>query len=301
MKRTMFTLASTGILILLLFNSPSLVLAAEDRHAVAIDRALRTSSLSRTEQAEVQARAASAIGAGVPAEDVEVIVSRATARGMDAGTINRFLDLGASAKKEGLPAGPVLDRIEQGLSKGVPAERIHAATERLEQKLAEARPVVDGFIKSGMRSRGIAERDAAITSAARALEKNMTRTDIESIGSAVQGKKGSLALFAGAVETAAYFTGSGMSPKSASHLVGNAVVKGYSSRDLDSLVKRMDSEMKRGAKADDIAAKMEREGMQGEREMERQEMQQEMKGGHGTGGGSSGMGGMGGGMGGRGR
>ncbi len=300
MKRTTFTLASTGILVLLFLSSPLPVFAADDRHSAAIDRALKASSLSRTEQAEVQARAASAISAGVPAEDVEVIVSRATGRGMDAGTINRFLDLGASAKKDGLPAGPVLDRIEQGLSKGVPAERIQAASERLRQKLAEARPVVDGLIRAGIKPRTGADRDAAIASSARALEKNMTSRDIENIGATVQGKKGSLGLLSGAVDAAAYFTGSGMSPKTASRLVTNAVGKGYSGRDLDSLVKRMDSEMKRGMKAEDFAAKMEREGMQGEREMERQEMQQEMRGGHGPGGGSSGMGGMGG-MGGRGR
>ncbi len=294
MKRITFTLASTGMLFLLLLYVPSGSFAAEDRHLDTISRALGQSEFSKTEQAEVHARAASAISAGVPAEDVEVIVSRAVSRGMDARTINRFLDLGLSARKDGLPPGPLLDRIEQGLSKGVPAERIHAASERLAGKLAEARPVVDGLIKGGIRSRGVAERDAAITAAARALEKNMTGKDIESIGSAVQGKKGSVTLFTGAVDTAAYFTGSGMSPKTASHLVENAVEKGYSVRDLGSLVKRMDSELKRGAKAEDVAATMEREGMRGERQMERQEMQQEMKGDHGRGGGSSGMGGMGG-------
>ncbi len=122
----------------------------------------------------------------------------------------------------------------------------------------------------------------------------MTKHDIESVGAAVLGKKGSLAVFTGVVDTAAYFTGAGMSSGTAAHLVANAVQKGYSKRDLDSLVKRMDSEMKRGSRADDVAAKMEREGMQAERDMDRQEMQQEMKGGHGPGGGGSGMGGMGG-------
>ncbi len=297
MKKTTFTLAS--ILVLLLLGSLP-AFAADDRHSAAIDRALKASSLSGTEQADVKARASSAISAGVPAEDVEVIVSRATGRGMDAGTINRFLDLGASAKKEGLPAGPVLDRIEQGLSKGVPADRIQAASDRLVQKLAEARPVVDGLIRSGVKPGTGAERDAAIASSARALERNMTSRDIESIGAAVQGKKGSIGLLSGAVDAAAYFTGSGMSPKTASRFVTNAVGKGYSARSLDSLVKQVDREMKRGNKPEDIASRMEREGMQSERDMERQELQQEVKGGHGSGGVPAGMGGMGG-MGGRGR
>ncbi len=292
-------MAWSGLAMLLLICATP-AFAAEDRHSAAIERALRASPLSKTEQAEVQAGAASAISSGVPPEDVEVIVSRAAGRGMDARTITRFLDLGASAKKDGLPAGPVLDRIEQGLSKGVPADRIQTASERLTQKLAEARPVVDGFVRDGMKPGRGGDRNAAIASTARALEKNMTSRDIENVGAAVRGKQGSLGLFAGAVDTAVYFTGSGMSPGTASRLVTNAVQKGYSARDMDSLVKRVDGEMRRGSKPEDIAVKMEREGMQGKREMERQEMQQEMKGSHGSGGGPSGMGGMGG-MGGRGR
>ena len=294
MKRTTFTLAATAMLILPLLGGPSPAFAADDRHAAAIDRALETSSLAKAEQAEVHAGAAAALSAGVPPEDVEIIVTRATGRGLDAGSINRLLDIGATAKREALPAVPVLDRIEQGLSKGVPAERIRAASDRLVQKLMEARPAVDGLIRAGMKAGRSAERDAAIASAARALEQNMTKRDIESVGAAVRGKKGSLAVFTGAVDTAAYFTGVGMSPGTAAHLVTNAVQKGYSTHDLDSLIKRMDSEMKRGLKADEVAAKMEREGMESERDRDRQEMQQEMKGGHGPGGGPSGMGGMGG-------
>ncbi len=290
MKRIMFILAGTGLMLLFLCGPPP-AYAADDRHAAAIDGALNTSSLSKTEAAEVHAGAASAISAGVPAEDVEVIVARAAGRGMDAGTINRFLGLGASVKKDGLPAGPLLDRIEQGLSRGIPAARIQAAADRLAQKLAEARPVVDGLIRDGLKPGAAAGRDAAIVSTARALENDMTTRDIESIGEAVQGRKGSLALFAGAVDTAAYFKGSGMSPGTASHLAAHAVQEGYSLRDLNSLVKRMDREMKRGVKAEDFAAALEREGRQGEREMERRGMPQEMKDNHGWGVGS-GMNGM---------
>ncbi len=140
MKKTACFLTSTGVLLLLLLCGPTPVIAAEDRHSEAIDRALKASQLSKTEQADVHTKAEATISAGVPAEDVEIIVTRATGRGLDAGSITRLLDIGASAKREGLPAGPVLDRIEQGLSKAVPAERIQAASDRLVQKLQEAKP-----------------------------------------------------------------------------------------------------------------------------------------------------------------
>jgi hypothetical protein len=96
------------------------------------------------------------------------------------------------------------------------------------------------------------------------------------------------------MDTATYFAASGMSPKTASRLVRDAVQKGSSEHDLGAMVRRMDEEMKHGTSAEDVAAKMERGNMQGERGMERQEMRQEMNTDHGKGSGSgSGMGGHG--------
>ena len=280
------------VLLLLLLVPLSGTFAAENRHLDNIRSVLEASTLPRTEQAEVNARAAAAMNAGVPGEDVEIIVSRAVGRGADAGAINRFLDTGLSAKKEGLPVRPVLDRIEQGLSKGVPIERIVAASQRLAEKIATAQPLVDALIRDGMTPRRGNEREAAIESAARALEKSMNAQDIGAMGAAVRNKRGSLLLFTSAMDTATYFAASGMSPKTASRLVRDAVQKGSTEHDLGAMVRRMDDEMKHGTSAEDVAAKMERGNMQEERGMERQEMRREMNTDHGKGSGS-GMGGHG--------
>jgi hypothetical protein len=217
------------------------------------------------------------MNAGVPGEDVEIIVSRAVGRGANAGAINRFLDTGLTTKKEGLPTRPVLDRIEQGLSKGVPNERIVAASQRLAEKIAAAQPLVDALIRDGMTPRRGNEREAAIESAARALEKSMDAHDIGAMGAAVRSQHGSLMLFTSAMDTATYFAASGMSPKTASHLVRDAVQKGSTEHDLGAMVRRMNDEMKHGTSAADVAEKMERGNMQGERDMEHLDMRQEMK------------------------
>jgi len=282
-----------GMVLLLLLLAPlSRTFAAENRHLDNIRSVLAASTLPRTEQAEVSTRATAAMNAGVPGEDVEIIVSRAVGRGADAGAINRFLDIGLSAKKEGLPVRPVLDRIEQGLSKGVPTERIVAASQRLTEKIATAQPLVDALIRDGMTPRRNNEREAAIESAARGLEKSMDTRDIGAMGAAVRSQHGSLLLFSSAMDTATYFAASGMSPKTASRLVRDAVQKGSTEHDLGAMVRRMDDEMKHGTSAEDVAAKMEHGNMQGERGMERQEMRQEMNTDHGKGSGS-GMGGHG--------
>ncbi len=265
------------VLLLILLLPLSRTFAAENRHLDNIRNVLEASTLSRTEQAEVNARATAAMNAGVPGEDVEIIVARAVGRGADAGAIKRFLDTGMSAKKEGLPVRPVLDRIEQGLSKGVPTERIVSASKRLAEKIATAQPLVDTLIRGGMTPRRGNEREAAIESAARGLEKSMDAHDIAAMGAAVRNNRGSLLLFSSAMDTATYFAASGMSPKTASRLVREAVQKGSTEHDLGAMVRRMDEEMKHGTSAEDVAVKMERGNMQGERGMERQDMRQEMK------------------------
>ncbi len=291
MRRTNVLQRLAGLALLLLFPVlPLGAFGAESRHEDNIGRALEASTLPRAEQADVHAKAVAAINAGVPAEDVEVIVSRAVKRGADGKTLIRFLDTSVSVKQSGLPVGPVLDRIEQGLSKGVPHERIAAASERLAEKLQAAQPIVDTLIRGGMAPRRSADREEALEAAARALEQSIPAADIQDMGSAVKSRGGQLPLFTSIVNTAAYFAGSGMSSKTASRLVRNAVEKGYSIKDMDSLVKRMNSEMKKGVRAEEAAAMMERQTMEMERGTNREEMM-ENRGGPGSGPGMGGMGG----------
>ena len=270
-----------GLALLLFFAQPSWTIAADNLSSL-----LESSALSRTEQAAVHAKAVNAVNAGVPQEDVEVILSRAISRNADAGTISRFLDVAISARTGGLPLSPVLDRIEQGLAKGVPPERIAVASERLTAKLSEARPLVDTLIREGMTPKRTGERDEAIESSARALEKNIPAEEIKGMGAAVRDRGGSLPLFTCALDTAAYFAGNGMATATASRLVRNAVDKGYSTRDLDSMVKHMDAEMKRGAGVEAAGAKMEKEHRQGERGMGGQDMRRDMMNDRGGGMGS---------------
>jgi hypothetical protein len=277
------SIATIGTLALLVLFYPLWIEGAESGQTGHIKQTLDASALPQAGKVAVSAKADAAIHAGVPAEDVEVIVARALGRNADAETINRFLDAGITAKQNNLPVGPVLDRIEQGLSKGVPPERIAAASGQLVEKLAAAKPLVDALTQGGVKSGPGAERDAAIASAARALEKSIPAEDVKEMGLAVRAKGAGLPLFTSAVDAATYFTGRGMSSKTASQLVRHAVEKGYTQKDLDGMARQLDAEMRRGTKPDDAAAIMERGGMQGERGMDRQGMQSDHGGGAGTG------------------
>lgn len=241
-----------------------------------VRKALAASPLSRTEQAAVEATASAALKAGVPPEDVSIIVTRSVERGADAGTINRFLDAGVAAKHGDLPLGLVTDRIEQGLSKGVPPDRVAGAAERLAEKLRQAKPIVDNLLQKGLQQGRGSERHEATGAAARALERSIPAAAVEDLGAAVRARQGTLRLFTRALDTTAYFAGSGMSPEAATQLVRHAVEKGYTEQDLDGMVRRMAAELGRGMKAQDAGARMEREDMQGGRGMESQDLQREM-------------------------
>ncbi len=237
--------------------------AAEQGYIDRIAKALEASRLTKAEQAEVRVQAETAVKAGIPSEDVELIATRAADRGADAETHIRLLHLVLSVKQDGLPAGPVLDRIEQGLSKGVSPERIAAASERLAEKMTTARPLVDGLVQKGMTAKGGGDREAAISGTARALEKGLPPETVSAIGALAHEKRGSLRYFTSVVDTAAYFAGSGMTAETAARLVRHAVEKGYGERDLDAMVRQLDGEMKHGTRAEDAAAGMDRETMQG--------------------------------------
>lgn len=269
MKRTnTIRMVQTGldILYLLFFLAlPTWTFAAGNGRLESINGILQSSTLSKTEQTEVHAKAAAAISAGVPAEDVEIIVSRSVRRGADAGTINRFLDTGISTRQQGLPVTAVLDRIEQGLSKGVPLDRIATAAQQLSSKIAAAQPIVDDLIRGGVKPKQTNEREAAIEATARALEKSVPPEDLKKIGDAVRERKGPLPLFTSAANTAAYFAGSGMSAKTSSSLVQNAVENGYSERDMDGMARQISDQMMRGMRPEDAAMQMQRQGMQGGR------------------------------------
>ncbi len=212
---------------------------------------------SASGEAAVEARARTAVQEGLPAEDVRIIVSRARGRGADAAQVLRMLDAAVGAKRDGLPAGPVLDRIEQGLAKGVPAATIADAAERLARNLREGRPLVEKQVRRGMALAGPRERDSAVAATARALELSLRPADIAALGDAVRSRDGTSGLFVHAVDAAAGLAGQGVPPERAAGIIRQAVEQGRGERGIDALRAAFDDNMRGGmgpAEAVDRAA-----------------------------------------------
>jgi hypothetical protein len=227
--------------------------------------AVEQSTLAGEEKQLILKAGDRAVAAGVPEDDAAVIISRGLEQGAGAVRTAEFLETAAQVQEQGLPVRLVLDRIEQGLSKGVPPERIAAVVQRLSGNLADARPLVQKMEKSGLADGG--GSDDAVETVARALERSITGEAIERTGDTVRQQKGSMALFNRAVDTMTTFVGNGMPADHASRIIHTAMDRGYSERDLETMERYMVSELRQNRPVKDIVSgmetRMERGGMRG--------------------------------------
>ena len=255
------------------------------------------SSLSKEAKAALLAKADRAVAAGIPAEDVSVIITRGLKQGVPSPHIEGFLETATRVKEQKLPVRLVLDRIEQGLAKGVPAERIAGVTQRLSGNLATARPMVEKIESRGVKPASGGNSNEAIETVARALEKSIPADGIMRTGDKVRDQKGSISLFNRAVNTMTTFAGNGMRADQSSRLVHSAIERGYSERGFETMERYMFDELRKNHPMNDIVSSMESHMKRGEMLEWRDRSGEGSMGGSGSGmgGGSMGGGGLGGG------
>jgi hypothetical protein len=237
------------------------VLAADpaDRVMDAIGR----SGYTLEERTMLRQEMSRALQAGVPAEDLEIIVLRSRERGVPEATVRELVGTAAQALEQRLPVRPVLDRIEQGLAKGVPPERISAASRQLVGHLAAAGPLIDGLAKSGLRTASSREREDAIESVARARERSVPDDVLRKTGE-LAGKHGrSMAQYDRAVRSLAFFAGSGIPVDRAEPVVRECVQRGFMEQDYARLERNASETLRRGGTTDDVVRGAERDVRQG--------------------------------------
>lgn len=272
---------------------------ADEAGAKHLDEArlfVQKSSLSKEAKLSMLTKADRAVAAGIPAEDVSVIITRGLHQGVESRHIESFLETATRTKEHNLPVRLVLDRTEQGLAKGVPAEKISGVTQRLSEHLAAAKPIVNKFESNGLGSTRAKGSDDAVETVARAMEKSIPQDAVMKTGERVRDRKGSISLFNRAVDTMTTFVGNGMTTDQAAKMVHVAVDKGYSERDLEAMERYMANEHRKNRPMDEVVSGM--NSLMERGEMNDMQMQDRMGGGAMQGLGSGSMGGMAG-MGGR--
>jgi hypothetical protein len=224
-----------------------------------IRSAVERSSLSQAEKAEVLDEAGRAIRSGIPADDVAIIVTRAQDRKAGADTTKTLLKTVVETGEKGLPIGPVLNRIEQGLSKGISPEKISVSSRRLAEKLSAAQPIVNDLVRGGVAEGSGRDREYAVETVARALERSIPEDAITRAGRQVKDRKGSVVLFDKAVHTMTNLIENGMPADSASRLVNSAVGRGFSEKDLTKMEREVVEGLGKGKGMDDVIRSTESE------------------------------------------
>lgn len=213
--------------------------------------------LSQEKKAGLLKRASDAVNAGLPPADVAVIVKRGLARGVDSKVIEDFIGIPVKAREQNLPVRPVLDRVQQGLSKGVPPEKISAFSRRLVEKLAAADKIVNSIEKSGLRADKKTFRDEGTQTVARALEKAIPEDMITKVGLKAAQKRASFTTLNASINTITTFVEMGMSPEEASKLINKALDKGYSEKEMIGMERDMSYMMREGWMMNDAMKSME--------------------------------------------
>jgi hypothetical protein len=197
-----------------------------------IRQSVEASSLSGEQKAALTQSAREAMEAGVPHEDVAVIVTGGLARGADVQTLTRFLAVARDVQAQGLPVRPVLNKIEQGSAKGVPPERIIEVVGRVRANLVTATGMVNGVVALGLAVNAPEEKKGAVEALAGALERGVPAGDIVELGQKAAEVKSSLAQFGRAADTLANLKEMGMPRDLALKAARKAVILNYSERGM---------------------------------------------------------------------
>ncbi|MBF0559822.1 MAG: hypothetical protein HQL08_13700 [Nitrospirae bacterium] len=230
--------------------------AAADSGKDDIKSVIDQSTLSLQAKNSLLKSASNAEQKGIPPVDLAIIIKRALLRGWEVKAIEEAISLSVKTAEQNLPARPVLDRIQQGLSKGVPPDKVTGATIRLLDKLAVADRIVTKLVKEGLKVERPAHKEETTQNVAKALEKLVPAETITYIGSQVKAKYPSLRRFNAAISTMVSLSDMGMPVNSSSRLVSRAIDKGYSERDLFSMERDMGMALKEGWKVDDVMRNM---------------------------------------------
>ncbi len=90
---------------------------------------------------------------GVTPEELEQILGGCRAAGFTREEVERVLHLVERAKLAGLPQGDLVNKLREGLAKGVSPEGIGRALERKAQTLKRAKSLVDTLVVDGWEAR----------------------------------------------------------------------------------------------------------------------------------------------------
>ena len=192
--------------------------------------------------------AAPASAEPLTAHDREEVNRIGSAQGRSAGEINPLLEQVNKAGERGLPTESLLNKVKEGLAKGIEPKRIDPVLQQMTSRLESAHEVLEEA-----KNRGVAEgnRQRALETMAEALARGATKDEVRELSRLSQDSRHKLTqeeLAAGAKGLAVMKEGR-IPSKEGTALVGEGIRQGYRPSELLDLsreVKRRGSDFEEG-------------------------------------------------------
>lgn len=216
--------------------------------------AIQKSDLPQGSKKALSAKANEAVNIGISPDDIAIIISRGLQRGFDNKTLGGLLDSVIKVKRRGLPTRQVLDRIQQGISKGIDPEKLLSSTNRLAERIIFAKVIVDKVIKSGVKADS--GKEEAIQMVATAMDRSIHEGVITQTGNVVKKYNYPISMFSRAVDVITTLSENGLPERESAGLVHKAINKGYSERDLLMLEREAFNNLREGRRPEETVNKL---------------------------------------------
>lgn len=262
-KMLLFTIAA----VVLMASAPAVGAQAPGEALAAVERRATEAGYAFEVRTALVAKAREALEQGLAPDDVTALVQKGADQKIGGQSVALFLSLAVETKRQGLPEGLVLNRIHQGIAKGVPSDKVLMAAGQVKERLAAAAEVVDKAGSQGLRSGTAKERDRVIGAVAVALETGFPADDIAKIGGLAAEKKRALPQFARAVESMANLKEAGMPRDLAIQTARQFVILDYSEKGMARQEIEMFSMRRSGWSWQDAFTRLHTGGERGTRDM----------------------------------
>lgn len=187
--------------------------------------------------------------ASVSEADARVIVNQARARQMTPQHITGWAQRLGELRRNNLPAAPMIDRIQQGLAKGIPPAKIEAALDALTRNLAWGSQVVSARVARAELRTDPQLAATVVANLDMAQRQGFTRSQLEQMLGNAPLNLGQLAT---AMELAGEWNALGMKHGEAVSTLQEAIRSGMGASELTELGRTFTHGLREGHRFDDI-------------------------------------------------
>jgi hypothetical protein len=143
-----------------------------------LESVLRRHGLDRRESAEILQAHRGAVNVGIQPKRVEAIIAQALDGDMEAKQLVRCLTLATDAVLNGLPPGPMLNKLSEGLAKHADPDDIVGALEKRAMSLVDARRLLGDLIYEDKPLGGF---ETVLVAVAGALERGVKEGEVRQV------------------------------------------------------------------------------------------------------------------------